>query len=211
MTVTHSLVQFALVAGLLTLTPGIDTALVLRQALTRSRRVAMLTAVGIGTGCLLWGIDAAIGISALVTASQLAYGVVKLAGALYLLWMGVQMLWHAIRGDHPDLGTTGSTATSAHAAFLKGLLTNVLNPKIGVFYVAVLPQFLPHGVSPLAMGAALAGIHFVEGLLWFGTIVLAAHRMRAVLGGRRTNRVIDSVTGTVLVGFGADLALTTRF
>ncbi|WP_210115784.1 LysE family translocator [Acidipropionibacterium timonense] len=157
MTVTHALVQFALVAGLLTLTPGIDTALVLRQALTRSRGVAMLTAVGIGTGCLLWGIAAAIGTSALVTASQLAYGVVKLAGALYLLWMGVQMLWHAIRGDHADLGTTGSTATSAHAAFLKGLLTNVLNPKIGVFYVAVLPQFLPHGVSPLAMGLLWRG------------------------------------------------------
>lgn len=208
MTLAHSLFQFALVAGLLTLTPGIDVALVLRQSLTQTRPVAVLTGLGIGTGCLVWGMAAAVGVSALVTASALAFRVVKLAGAVYLLWMGVQMLRAAVRGGDSSHGeTAGSVRRRPAEAFTKGVFTNLLNPKIGVFYVAVLPQFLPPGHSAALVGAMLAAIHFAESICWFAVLVLAAGRMRHLLDGPRASRVIDAVTGTVLVLFGGHLLL----
>jgi threonine/homoserine/homoserine lactone efflux protein len=211
--VASAVVSFAAVAGLLTITPGLDSALVLRAAVRRSRGYAFATALGINSGALVWGAGAAVGVSALLTASTVAYTCLRIAGAVYMLWIGVRFLRAAVVGAPPvDEVSDGSGAAGATLwhGWRNGFLTNLLNPKIGAFYVAVLPQFIPPGTSPLLMGLLLALVHDVLGMLWFAALILAAGRMRRLLRRRTARRVVDGATGTVLVGFGLRLGLSAR-
>lgn len=204
--VFHALVSFALVAGLITLIPGLDTAVVLRSALVLGRRQAFAAALGISSGALVWGAAAATGVSMLLTASHAAYTGLRVVGAVYLLWMGVGLLRAARRGEVPEAGERVPDAGLVRA-YLRGAGTNLLNPKVGAFYIAIFPQFMPAHVSHLAMGLALAGVHDLEGMVWFTVLILAAHRARAWFAKRRVKRALDAVTGTVLVAFGVELAL----
>lgn len=206
MTTSSALIGFALVAGLLTITPGLDTALVLRAALTQNRTRAYATAAGICGGLLVWGVAAAVGVSALLTASAVAYDGLRIVGAAYMVWLGIGLLRSARRGELHDQDVGSSTKTGWQG-FRRGLLTNVLNPKIGAFYIAVLPQFLPEDVSAVAMGALLAAAHVALSLLWFTVLILAATRMRAWLTRPSAQRAVDGGTGLVLVGFGLRLGL----
>jgi threonine/homoserine/homoserine lactone efflux protein len=201
---------FALVATVLTLTPGLDTALVLRAALGQGRREAAATAGGIVAGLFVWGAAAAVGVSALLTASELAFDVLRYAGAAYLVWFGVRLLRRALR-PRPDGALPGTApGRSAWRAARLGLLTNLLNPKVGVFYVALLPQFLPAGSDPLAVGLLLAGVHGAISLLWFAVLIALAGALAPRLRNPRTTRGIDGVTGAALVGFGIRLATAGR-
>jgi len=202
-----SVATFAVVALALTMTPGLDTALVLRSALTRSRGDAAATAAGIVAGLFVWGAAAAVGISALLTASQLAYDVLRYAGAAYLVWFGLRLLVRAVRGT---LATepAGAAGSSPWRAARQGLATNLLNPKVGVFYVALLPQFLPSGSDPLAAGLLLAGVHALISVVWFALLIVLASALGARLRRPGTVRAIDGVTGTTLIGFGVKLAVT---
>ena len=174
MTLTQAVLGFTLLAAVVTVTPGLDTVLVLRQALRGRRAVAFAAGLGICVGCLVWGVAAATGLAALFVASQTAYLVLKWAGIAFLLYLAYSYLRAAIRGDsHFD--TSGGGTDTVREAFMKGLLTNLLNPKIAVFYVTVLPLFLPAGYPPAAIGALLAGIHAVLGRVWF-TVVTAQNR-----------------------------------
>jgi len=170
----HVLWSFALVAGLLTLTPGLDTALVLRSAISSGSRRAWGAIVGIGTGVLVWGALGAVGVSALLAASRLAYDVLRFAGAAYLVWIGVRLVWSAVRRTvGPEDGRPGvpdgaaARPPGARRAFLagwrQGFTTNLLNPKVGAFYVAILPQLVPDDAPHLAWGLALAGLHVAMG------------------------------------------------
>ena len=210
MDVASAVVSFALVAGLLTITPGLDTALVLRAAVLHGRRQAFATALGISSGTLVWGAGAAVGVSALLTATTLAYATLKAAGAAYMVYLGGRLLLSAVRSGRPADTPCSAPATvqGAWRAWRTGLLTNLLNPKIGVFYVAVLPQFLPADASPLAMGLLLALVHDLQGMVWFALLILAAHRARAFLQRRATARTVDGATGAVLLGFGVRLGLS---
>lgn len=212
MTVLEAVLGFAVVAALLTVIPGLDTALVLRSALTRSRTYAVATALGIQTGVLVWGVAAAAGATALLAASELAYDVLSLAGAGYLVFLGIRLLVSSFRAASP---VTARELPSARGGLARGwaigLATNLLNPKVGVFYLATIPQFVPAGVSPLAMGALLAGVHVVLGMTWFAAIILGGSALGARLRTPRFVRWIDRITGAVLLGFGAKLALDTRF
>ncbi|MBA3799352.1 MAG: LysE family translocator, partial [Geodermatophilaceae bacterium] len=207
--VPAAVASFALVAGLVTITPGLDTALVLRSALTKGRWPAYATALGVCSGVLVWGMAAAVGISALLTASEVAYTVLRLVGAAYLIWLGLRLLWAAIRRDRVTEASTGDVApgTSGWAAWRQGFGVNILNPKIGAFYVALLPQFIPADAAPVLMGLLLATVHAVEGIVWFSLIIAGAHAMRAWLGRRRVQRSLDGSTGAVLIGFGIALSL----
>jgi threonine/homoserine/homoserine lactone efflux protein len=206
-TVGTAVLTFAVVALALTLTPGLDTALVLRAALTRGRREAAATALGIVTGLFVWGAAAAVGVSALLTASQVCYDVLRAAGAAYLLWFGLRLLVRAVRGS-AGADQDAVVRGSAWRAARQGLVTNLLNPKIGVFYVALLPQFLPPGSDPLAMGLLLAGVHGVMSLAWFAVLITLASVLGRWLRRPATARTIDGVTGTTLIGFGVKLAVT---
>ena len=208
MTIGSALLSFALLAGLLTILPGLDTALVLRSALTQSRRHAYSTALGIMSGTFAWGAAAAVGAAALLAASELAFTILKLVGAAYLVYLGVTMIVASFR-RHPEVAVdaTPRPAGSLWAAYGRGALTNLLNPKVGVFYIALIPQFIPPHVVPFAMGLLLAGVHVVESLIWFSAIILATQFARRWLQSPRVSKWIDRVTGGVVVGFGAVLAL----
>src|SRR5690606_35262859 len=139
------LLAFIAAATLLAVTPGLDTAIVLRTATVEGRRQALLAALGIGLGCLVWGVAVSLGLGALLQASELAYTVVKVVGATYLVWLGVRLILRARTAiDH---GATGEGVRGGRDAFWRGLLANLLNHKVGVFYVSFLPQFVPAGAD----------------------------------------------------------------
>lgn len=201
-----AVVGFAVVAGLLTMVPGIDTALVLQSAVTGGTRAAYATVAGIALGLLAWGVAAAVGISALLTASQLAYDVVRVAGAVYMVVLGVRMIGQARSAGTPS-ALPDIADKSLWSRFVRGLLTNLLNPKIGVFYIAVLPQFLPEGVSALGAGVLLAMVHVVEALVWFTLLILGTRLLRPWLSRQSVQAWLDRITGGVLIGFGIKVAL----
>jgi threonine/homoserine/homoserine lactone efflux protein len=230
-TVTQAVLSFAVVAGLLTIVPGLDTALVLRSAISHGRAQAFAAAAGINAGCFAWGVAAAVGASALLAASSTAYTVLTLAGAAYMVVLGAQLLWSSLRRSSVPVGAVAAVGTDVAAgpagpidpdrpvgpvrgsprrAFAMGLGTNLLNPKVGVFYLATIPQFVPEGVSPLLMGVLLAAVHNVLGMAWFTAIILATGFASRWLAGDVVTRVTDRVTGVVLIGFGVRLATAAR-
>ena len=200
--------SFALVVGLLTVTPGLDTALVLRSAVAGKHRAFGVIA-GIQTGTLVWGFLAAVGVSAILLASAQLYDVIRLVGAAYLVWMGCRMLWAAIRGS--DTASAGEGGPVDDDSFFRGwrqgALTNLLNPKMGAFYVAILPQFIPEAAPHLTWGLALAGVHVLIGSVWLTILTLVAQRFSRWLRRRKVARAIDGVAGTAIVGFGVGVAL----
>jgi threonine/homoserine/homoserine lactone efflux protein len=216
MTIYHALLAFTLAAGLLTITPGLDTALVLRTAGVEGSRRAVLAAVGICFGLLTWGLSASVGLGALLAASQVAYRALRLAGACYLIFLGVKMLLrkHQSASAMPDSASSPVSANQVSASaprwFVRGLLTNLLNPKVGVFYVTFLPQFIPAGVAVIRFSMLLAAIHATEGILWFSLLILATRPLSWWLRRPGVAKTLDWVTGTVLVGFGLGLVLDNR-
>jgi threonine/homoserine/homoserine lactone efflux protein len=216
MTVPEAMFLFALVAIPLTIMPGLDSALVLRTAVVSGRKHAYATVLGINTGALAWGVAAAVGATAVLAASETAYRVLTLAGAAYLVWLGGQMLWSSLRPSRYDalpddagagaalprnVPVTAATRSPWHS-FTMGATTNLLNPKVGVFYLATIPQLLPDDVPHLLMGLLLAIEHDVLGFAWLALLINAAGLAKRWLSGRTIARVTDRVTGVVLLAFG---------
>src|SRR5579884_1538036 len=206
LTMWGSVLAFALVAALLTITPGIDTALVIRNTLQGGRATGLRTSLGICTGLIVWGLLSALGVTAVVTASRVAYDVLRFAGAAYLVFLGVRTLLVA-RRDAAPVGAPAIASRRSRAAFRTGMLNNLLNPKVGVFYVTLLPQFIPAGASVLGMSVLLAGVHFVEGVIWLSLLTLVVHRASRVMRRAAVRRTLERLTGLVLIGFGARVAL----
>jgi threonine/homoserine/homoserine lactone efflux protein len=205
MDIPHALIAFTLTAGLLTITPGLDTALVLRTAAVEGPRRAAMAASGIVLGCLTWGLAASAGLGALLAASQIAYDVLRIAGAVYLLYMGGQMLLHAVRGKGYAAQAAADLSASTgkqQSWFLRGLLTNLLNPKVGVFYVTFLPQFVPAHVNATSFAMLLASIHAIEGIAWFVLLIATTKTLSRWLVRPQIKRGLDGVSGAVLMGFG---------
>ncbi|RIJ78102.1 LysE family translocator [Nakamurella silvestris] len=206
MTVTSALLSFSVVAVFLTIIPGLDTALVLRSAIAQSRRHAIVTALGINTGALVWGAAAAVGATALLAASTLADDGLRIAGALYMIYLGAMMLWRTrSRAAVPEAGRAPASEP-LWRAFARGATTNLLNPKVGAFYLAVIPQFVPANSNHLLMGLALAMVHNLVSVFWFAGLIGSAHLARRWLSKDSVRGWIDRVTGVVLVGFGVKLA-----
>jgi len=215
MDIATALLSFSIAAGLMTLTPGIDTALVLRTAAVENARNALFAAFGVVIGVLAWGLLAALGLGAVLAVSEIAYRVLQFAGAAYLIWLGARMLLRGARGargaraDWRDGDASQSQARRTGARwFVRGLTTNLLNPKVGVFYVSLLPQFMPADVNVVAFSALLAGVHAALSLGWFILLTLAMRPFASALARPGTTRALDGITGTVLVGFGLRLALS---
>jgi threonine/homoserine/homoserine lactone efflux protein len=203
-----SVLAFAALAALLTITPGIDTALVIRATLGGGRRTGLRTAAGICSGLIVWGLLSAVGVSAVLTASRVAFDALRIAGAIYLVYLGVRTLLASRRDDGGGDAPGGSAAMpmSRRAAFRVGLLNNLLNPKVGVFYVTLLPQFIPAHTPVLPMSLLLAGVHAVEGIAWLSALTLVVSRVGAVMRRAAVRRALERVTGLVLIGFGARVA-----
>lgn len=201
-----AIISFSTAALLLTLAPGMDNALVLRTAAVEGPRRGMIAGTGITLGVLLWGIAAAAGLGSLAVASPLAYQILRIAGAVYVTWLGAQMIWSAYQTlrHHKTASKPGAETVRQPNWFLRGLMTNLLNPKIGLFYASFLPQFLPRDhFGPLGLalfGTGLALIHCVIGLAFFALITSAAASASRFLDRPAVRAGIEGVTGLVLCG-----------
>lgn len=206
MPTVDNLIAFTLAATLLTLTPGLDTALILRTATVEGRQQGMRAALGFNAGCLLWGAAVAFGLGALIAVSALAYNILKYCGAAYLAWLGVNMLLR----PRQSLAPAGEDGQRAANWFLKGLMGNLLNPKVGIFYVSFLPQFIPQGQPLVAWTFGLVSIHVVLGLLWALLLIGATRPLAGLLRRDKVIQWMDRATGLVFVLFAARLALGKR-
>lgn len=196
-----------MLAGLLTLLPGIDTAQVLRSVAIGGRSTAYATLFGILGGVWVWGVAAALGISALLIASEVAYTVVKWLGALYLVYLGIKM-W--LDSKHITTETIAAKAEEKRTfgkTFLRALFITLSNPKNGVFYVAVLPQFLPDQLPAVIGGFLLATIHNALTFTWFSLLILGAGFAQQTLQNPRVQKIVERVSGVALIGFGLRMAL----
>ena len=200
------LLQFVAVAAVVVVTPGVDMALVTKNALLHGRRAALASALGVNVGIALWTIAAAIGLAALVRASAEAFAVVKFAGAVFLIYLGVQ----AMRGAGHRFEFAALPALSTGAAFRQGLISNALNPKIAVFFTSLLPQFIDADGSALLQLLALGAIFNLFGIVWLTTYALAASRARTALQRPHIRSALDYLSGVVLVGLGVRLAFERR-
>ena len=205
MTVVQALAAYLVAASLLTLTPGLDTALILRTAAVEGPKRAGLAAVGIITGCLVWGAAVALGLGALLAASTLAFTVLKWAGCAYLVWLGLNLILKP--RDRFELAGAAPSSADDFAWMRRGLLTNLLNPKVGVFYISFLPQFLPAGVAPAPFIFLLAAIHAALGLAWSACLIGATRPIAGALRRASVVRWLDRATGGVFLAFGVRLAL----
>jgi threonine/homoserine/homoserine lactone efflux protein len=238
---TASLLAFVPVALLLALIPGADTALVTRNALSLGTRGARWTIIGICTGCLIHATASALGLSAILATSARAYETVKLVGAAYLVWIGVQGIWNtrpsasaqrrpdggertAVRFDgavsdellgHPERGKQVEGSALAVALrgghpFTQGFLTNILNPKVALFYLTFLPQFIPAGAPVLRTSLLLAMIHNLLGFAWLSLYARFVDRLRVTLTRPVVKAWLERVTGGALMLLGARLAWSRR-
>jgi threonine/homoserine/homoserine lactone efflux protein len=207
-TVAEALGAYVVAAGLLTLTPGLDTALILRTAAVEGPKRAAFAALGINIGCLIWGAAVALGLGALLEASQLAFTVLKWAGAAYLVWLGLNLILKP--RDRFKVAGGAPTGGGDFTWMQRGLLTNLLNPKVGVFYVSFLPQFLPGGVPAGPFIFLLAVIHVVLGTCWSACLIAATQPIATALKRPAVVRWLDRATGVVFLGFGVKLALERR-
>jgi RhtB (resistance to homoserine/threonine) family protein len=194
---------FVLFVVLVLVVPGPDTALVLKNSLAGGKRGGILTALGVGSGNLVQGLAAALGLSAVLVRSEPLFLAVKWAGAAYLAFLGVKTLLAAWRGNYSAPETA---KPRGGRRWREGFLSNVTNPKALVFYLSMLPQFLSPG-STTADSLLLAATVAVLATLWQFVVVAGVHRIRVWLQRRRVRRTMDGATGAALVGFGAVLAI----
>jgi threonine/homoserine/homoserine lactone efflux protein len=173
----------------------------------------MFAGAGICCGLFGWALAVSIGLGALLTVSHLAYDALRIAGACYLIYLGAKIFFRKsapLIDDFPQ-GLAESKPANSNAAasrwLARGFLTNILNPKVGVFYVTFLPQFIPARAGVTSFSLLLASIHVAEGILWFILLISATSLLSQWLRRPRVAKTIDHVTGTVLVGFGVALAL----
>lgn len=220
-----TLVSFAVTAIVLIVLPGPDTTVVLRAIARNGRAGGVHTAAGVCCGLLTWLLAAVAGLSALLAASRGGYDALKLAGAVYLGWLGVRTLLASMRARSDsgatDVETSGTPAVSngsatgarpgrspfARGGFLIGLTTDMLNPKVGVLFVTLMPQFVPHG-EPVTRFILLLGALYIAGTaMWFMLLIRLAARIAAWLRRPHTQRWLERVTGVALLGFAVGLVI----
>lgn len=197
---------FLLVALVVVFTPGPATALVVRNALRGGPRAAWATTAGNSTGILLWAVASVLGVSALVAASEAAFAVLKVTGAVVLVWLGIQA-WRRARSGLP---AATEPARVGRSHYREGLLTSFANPKLAVFFVALFPQFVPDGQAVLPATLTMAAIIVALDLVWFTVLAVLVSRARRTFAERGWVRRMDALSGTVLVALGVRLAIEPR-
>lgn len=199
------------IAAIVIVTPGPDMALVTKNAALYGRRAALGTSLGVNAGLSVWTVASALGVASLVRASATAFTVLKLVGAAYLVWLGIQ----ALRGARHRLAASDSArakrqALDARVGFRQGLLSNLANPKIAVFFTSLLPQFIGRGQAMLVPFLLLGGAFVLMTLAWLCAYALVAARASALLRRPRVAAALDRLTGVVLIGLGLRLATERR-
>ena len=201
-----TLLAFAGVSALLAVTPGPDMAVVTKNALAHGRRGVFLTTSGIALALVIWVTATAVGLSALLRTSSEVLFVLKIVGACYLAYLGIRTLIDS-RREPGDLLSDAPVSPPAHAVFRQGFLSAITNPKLGVLFVTLLPQFVLPGQDAFARLLELGIVFAVIGWIWMNLYGLFVTRLREVITAPRVRQWMDRVTGVVLLGFGARLAL----
>ncbi|MFC4128392.1 LysE family translocator [Nocardia rhizosphaerae] len=204
-----ALLSFTLAAVFIVVLPGPDTLVVVRSLVRGGRTAGIRTAAGVLCGLAVWVVAAVLGLSALLRASEVGYEAMKIIGACYLVWIGVQSL-RALRRPGAEAGMPPNTSSVAPldrmGNFGAGFLTDILNPKIGVLFVTFLPGFVPEGYSATWTTLGLGAIFIVLTALYCAALIVASGSISTWMQTDRIRRRIDAVTGVVLVGFGVRLA-----
>jgi RhtB (resistance to homoserine/threonine) family protein len=201
------ILTFAVVAGLLVMSPGPNGVLIAKTVPTSGRAAGFANVAGFVTGFYLHGAMAILGISIILVQSAAAFAIVKYLGAAYLCWIGVKSLIAAWRGSQVTANIKPSAKRRTLAkAYVEGLLTNALNPKVSVFYLAAFPQFITLGETTPLASFTLVAIHSLINAVWFGAMVLLMARLTSLAQNGQFQRWLKGVTGVVFIGFGAKLA-----
>jgi threonine/homoserine/homoserine lactone efflux protein len=198
---------FLAVAVFVVVTPGVDTALVTKNALLHGRRAAVMTALGVNAGIAAWTTASALGLGAVLHRSEVLFTAVKLAGAAYLVVLGAQALWLSWRRGLPVAAASGQ---SRRSPFVQGLLSNLLNPKIAVFFTSFLPQFVSPGGPVLGQLLLLGALFNLLGLAWLLGCAVFTSRVGDALRRPRVRAALERLTGCVLIAFGVRLATERR-
>ena len=220
----QTLLAFIGAAVVVALVPGPSTAIIVRQSVTSGRRAGVAAMLGNESGVVLWGLSAALGLSALLLASRIAYDTMRIAGAVFLVGMGARSLWRSRRANTGPaapssaaaVGTVDAAAEppgrgeSRWRAYRLGLLTNVANPKAGVFAVSFLPQFVPHGARVLPVLILLSLIWALIDMVWYLSLIWLAGRAGRALARPSVRRRVERLSGIVLVALGLRLATESR-
>lgn len=216
-----AILAFAGVAAVINVTPGLDTMLVLRTSVSGGRGAGLVSGLGINVGCLAWGVAAAAGVTELLAASHVAYESVRIVGAVYLAWLGCCALWRSRHRrdpgasetepapagtDHQVLREAPGPGPGRLSAFRSGFMTNLLNPKAGVFYMSLLPQFIPHGAPVFGTSMLLTLIDVTELLIWFCILSAAASALSHRISRASFRRRMEQISGLVFIGFAVNLA-----
>lgn len=202
---------FVGIAAAVIVVPGPDTAIVTKNALLHGRRAALGTAFGVETGLAVWTVASAFGVASLVRASDTAFTALKLIGAAYLVWLGIQALRAAgRRAGHSDAELLRPAPLDGRRGFRQGLISDLANPKIGAFFTGLLPQFAGPGHSVLIPFLVLGGLFVLMTVVWLCGYALVAVKASALLRRQRVSAAIDRLSGVILIGFGIRLALERR-
>lgn len=199
-----SLTTYLIAITMLTITPGVDTMLVIRNTARGGWRDGAASSLGICSGLFIHAVISAVGISMIILQAAWAFSALKLAGACYLIWLGVSSWRKVLRHDSFQLVNGASVMGSfcIIRSLREGFLSNVLNPKTAIFYMAFLPQFINPDRSPLMQSLVLAGLHFIIAMIWQCLLALMVKQFKALLQRPRVSQLFDGVTGTVMISLG---------
>lgn len=200
------LIPYLIAISILTITPGLDTTLIIRTATLEGKTKAFQAALGINLGCIVWGVIVACGLGALLMTSDLAFNALKWIGAIYLTWLGLN---HLLK-PRSQLASLNNSAVTTQNWFMKGFWGNLLNPKVGIFYISFLPQFIPQSASPVIWTMSLVMIHVVIGLIWSIFLIATMQSISAYLKQPKFIRYMDRITGSIFILFALKLALSKR-
>ena len=202
-----ALLGFAAASVLIVLLPGPDTLVVVRNLMRGGRRRAASTVIGVLTGLVIWVLAASLGLSAMLRASHTGYDVLRYIGGAYLIWIGIQALRsRAVMTTESAEAVARSHRPLLGSGFVAGLATDLLNPKVGVFFITFLPAFVPHGESVGVATMAFGAIFVIETLLYFAVLIRVADRIVRWMTDPRTRARLDRAAGLVFLGFGVRLA-----
>jgi len=216
--VLNAVLGFAAASTLIVLAPGPDTLIVVRNLVRGGRPRAITTVIGVLTGLILWMLAAVVGLAAVLRASETGYEVLKIAGACYLLWLAVESFRSRTApvaagvAEVEEAAGPGAVGASVRrrgllgSGYFSGLATNLLNPKVGVFFIAFLPGFVPHGADVATTSLLFGSVFIVEGMLYFVILIALADRVVGWMTRPRTRRWLDRAAGCVFVGFSIRLA-----
>lgn len=201
----NDLFTFLLLSLFVVMSPGIDTALITKRTISDGRKDGYHIALGITTGCLVHTFAAAFGLSAILMQSALAFEIIKYAGAIYLIYLGLTSFIARKKGENSHI--EGSKFPQKKSAFKQGLLSNVLNPKVAIFFITFLPQFVTVGTNTTGQLVLMGAIYSVLSIIWFFVYVFFINYLREWLMSPKVQGIMDKATGLVLIGFGLKIAL----